>query len=259
MRDAGAELDKLAHQLGVGPSRLEFLRPVPPDELRTLRIQIGEALFRADKHHFTKIVAVAKVVPAALAAKVTQFALPPLVAARTTELLDAARAVELVNRLPDHYLADVSAAMDPSRSPEVLVQVPPERVAAVARELARRGEWVVMGSFVSVVSSAALRAAVAELTGEQLLRISFVLDDLSRLPEITAALNDRQLDDLLAAVGRAELWREFDELLASLDESGPGRLAARFAVAPGYVRMAITTATEAGALTPANVAKIVGI
>jgi hypothetical protein len=229
---------------------------VPADQLRTLRGQIGEALFQADKHQFTKVVAVSKLVPAALTAKITEHALPPLLAARTAELLDPPRAVDMVKRLPDHYLADVSAAMDPSRSPQVIVQIPPDRVAAVGAELAARGEWVVMGGFVSVVSPAALRAAVAALDGEQLLRIGFVLDDLSRLDEIIGMLTDLQLDDMLAAAARKQLWQELDELLANLDGPGPQRLAGRYAVAPDDVREAIDVAAAGGALAPANIAKL---
>ena len=57
----------------------------------------------------------------------------------------------MVKRLSDRYLADVSAAMDPARSPEVLAAVPPERAAAVTVELARRGEWVVIGGVARVL------------------------------------------------------------------------------------------------------------
>jgi hypothetical protein len=256
MSSAEAELLKLAHQLGVPPSGLEFLDAVPAEQLRTLRDQIGEALFQADKHQFSKVVAASKLVPAALAAKITEHTLSPLLAARTAELLEPPRAVDMVKRLPAHYLADVSAAMDPSRSPEVLGQIPPDRVATVGAELARRGEWVVMGGFVSVVSPAALRAAVAVLAGEQLLRIGFVLDDLSRLDEITGMLTDRQLDGMLAAAAGKQLWRELDELMANLDGSRPRRLAARYAAASDDVRAAIDAAAAGGALTPANIAKL---
>ena len=54
----------------------------------------------------------------------TEFALPPMIAARTAELLDPAKAAEMVGRLSDGYLADVSAAMDPTRAPEVIARIP---------------------------------------------------------------------------------------------------------------------------------------
>jgi hypothetical protein len=238
--DSSAEILKLAHQLGVAPKRLEFLDSVGPQDLRALRGQIGEALFRADKHHFTKVVAVSKIVPGALAAKITEFALSPLIAARTAELLDPPRAVDMVGRLSERYLADVSAAMDPSRSPEVIAQIPPDRVAAVGLELARRGEWVVMGSFVSVVSTDALAASVRVLDGEQLLRIGFVLDDMSRLDAIAEILTDAQLD----------------EMLANLDTERVTPLAARYASTDAATIAAVEAAAADGSLSQASLAKL---
>jgi len=188
-------------------------------------------------------------VPVAVAVKLTEFALPPLLAARTTELLDPGRAVDLVGRISDRYLADVSAAMDPSRSPEVIARIPADRVATVAKELARREEWVVMGGFVAHVSRAGLAASVAQLNGEQLLRIGFVLDDVSRLDEITTMLTDLQLDEMLAAARDHGLWRELDDLLANISAQRRERLSSRFAAAPTGLVDAVHAAVERGALS----------
>jgi hypothetical protein len=236
---SAAEIEKLAHQLGVDPSRLDFLSKVPPGDLRKLRGEIGDYLFEADKHHFTKVAAVSRVVPTAIAAKVTEFALPPLIAARTAELLDPAKAADMVTRLSESYLADVSAAMDPTRAPELIEKIPSEQVAKVAAELSRRGEWVVMGGFVSAVSGPALQQALAGLDGEELVRIGFVLDDLSRMDEITALLSDAQLDQMLTAAVDHDLWEELDGVLASLTGTQAARIAGRCAAAPEPVRAAI--------------------
>jgi hypothetical protein len=254
--DSSAEILKLGHQLGVPPSRLEFLATVPPDDLRALRVQIGEALFQADRHHFGKIVAVSKMMPSALAARITEFAISPLIAARTAELLEPARAVDMVKHLSPRYVADVSSAMDPMRSPDVLAQIPADRVAAVAVELAARGEWVVIGSFVSVVSPDALRASIAVLTGEQLLRIAFVLDDMSRLDDIMAIVTDGQVDELLAAAAGSGLWRELDELLATMDAASSARLAGRYPSAGSATTRAVDRAVSAGALSRASAERL---
>jgi hypothetical protein len=227
-----AELDKLAHQLSVEPAELDFLADLPVADLRELRGQIGDALFHADRHHFTRMAALAKAVPVAVATRVTVLALPPLLAARTSELFEPKKAVEMVVRLPLDYLADVSAVMDPGRSAEVVAAMPPDVVASVGAELAERGEWVVMGAFVSYVNLPALRATVQRLSGEELLRIGFVLDDVTRLGEISDALRTEQLDEMLAAAEEHSLWRELDDLLGKLDAERAGRLAERYAAAP---------------------------
>lgn len=248
MSNATAELLKLAHQLGVDTSELRFLADVPADDLRALRGQIGDYLFEADKHHFTKVAALSKMVPGAVAAKVTEYALPPLIAARTAELLEPARAADMVGRLSDGYLADVSAMMDPARAPEVIAQIPAENVAKVGAELARRGEWVVMGAFVSVISGPALRAAVAGLDGEQLLRVGFVLDDLDRMDEIIEMLTDHQLDAMLSAASEHQLWAELDGVLSNLTGTQATRIAARHRQADDPLRAAV----DAAPLSPAG-------
>jgi hypothetical protein len=245
-----AEIRKLAHQLGVPPSRLQFLAAVPVEDLARLRRQIGEVLFEANKQHFARVVAASKLVPSGLAAKITERALPPLVAARTAELLDPPRAVDMVARLSDDYLADVAAAMDPHRAPAVVEGIPADRVAAVGSELARRREWVVMGSFVSVVSPDALRATCRVLDGEALLRTGYVLDDLTRLDRIADELSDEQVDGILAAAADHALWAELDEVLANLGPAQARRLGARYAAAPADVAAAVTAARESGALRP---------
>jgi hypothetical protein len=245
---ATAELRKLAHALDVQPDRLEMVAGLPADDLRTLRKQVGEALFQADRHYFVRVAALSKTVPGAVAAKITEVVLPPLIAARTSELLEPRRAADLVGRLSAKYLADVSTYMDASRAPEVVAAIPAPQVAAVAAELARRKEWIVIGGFVAQVSPAALAASVAEFDGEQLLRIGFVLDDMSRLDDIGGLLSDAQIDQLLAAAGDFALWPEMQDLVEHLAPARVARLAARYAAAENSVRAKFEKAVKSGDL-----------
>ena len=253
--NTAAELEKLAHQTGVLPDDLEFLAALPAKDLRTLRGQIGEALFQADRHYFVKVAALSKSIPTAIAAKVTEFALPPLIAARTAELLEPAKAVDLVARISGSYLARVAAAMDPARSPHVIEKMPPEKIALVGRELATKEAWVVIGGFVSYVTTSGLRASVGEFNGEQLLRIGFVLDDTSRLREIAPMLTDRQVDELLQAAVDQGLWRELDELVGNIDDVQAARLASRLATLEPVLAAVRSAATD-GALTATTAAKL---
>jgi hypothetical protein len=253
-----AELRKLAHTLGVAPSRLVALETVPAEDLRTFRGQVGEALFRADRHFFVRIAALTRAVPSAVAAKLAQVALPPLLAARTTELLDPGKAVDMVGRMPDTYLADVAAALDPSRCPHVLQGIPADRAAKVGRELARREEWVVIGGFVSYVSMDAVAASAREFTGEQLLRIGIVLDDLDRLDEIAQLLSDRQLDELVRAAYGKGLWPELAALVANLQPGRVARLGEHFRAAGDDALVAAKAAVEQGDLPAATLRQLAG-
>jgi hypothetical protein len=247
-----AELRKLAHALDVEPSRLDMLAGLPADDLRTLRRQVGEAMFQADRHYLVRVAALSKTVPVAVAVKLTELVLPPLIAARTTELLEPHRAAHLVGKISEKYLADVSRYMDASRAPEVVAAIPADRVADVGAELARREEWVVIGSFVAHVTPEALAATVARFTGEQLLRIGFVLDDVSRLDPIGGMLTDAQVDGLLSAAAEFGLWLELETLVNNLSDERLARLAAHYAA----LGPSVHAAYEAGELDAEALARL---
>lgn len=260
MSEASAmpELQKLAHTLGVEPDRLAMVAGLPAEDLRTLRKQVGEALFQADKHYFSRVAALSKAVPGAVAAKLTEVALPPLIAARTAELIEPRRAVDMIGRISDGYLADVSAAMDAARAPEVIAAIPADRVAKVGAELARREQWVVIGSFVAQVTDAALKASVAVFNGEQLLRVGFVLDDLSRLDDIGALLSEEQIDQVLAAAAQFDLWAELSALLDHLSPERVTRMADRFAAAADSLQAKFGEATRRGSFDAAALDRLAG-
>ncbi len=251
-----AELRKLAHALDVPPERVDMLAGLPADDLRTLRKQVGEAMFQADRHHLARVAALSKTVPVAVTVKLTEVVLPPLIAARTAELLEPHRAAHLVSRISEKYLADVSRYMDAARAPDVVAAIPAARVADVAAELARRAEWIVIGSFVAHVTEEALAASVARFDGEQLLRIGFVLDDTARLDDIGGMLTEMQIDQLLAAAGEFGLWLELEELIDNLEPARIARLGERFAAADESVRAAFEKAAKAGDLDPAVLAQL---
>lgn len=253
---SAAELQKLAHALDLPPSGLAVVAGLPADDLRTLRLQVSDALFEADKAAFARVAALSKAVPGAIAAKLTQAVLPPIIAARVAELLDADRAADMVGRLSESYVAEVAVRMDAARAPHVVEAIPAAKIGAVARELARREEWVVIGGFVSAVSSPALAASVAEFSGEQLLRIGFVLDDVSRFDEIGDLLTDAQLDELLAAAPAQGLWLELDELVSHFTGPRRERVAARFAELPEAVRTVYAAAAADGNLSAETLATL---
>jgi hypothetical protein len=128
----------------------------------------------------------------------------------------------------------------------------------VAVELARREEWIVIGSFVAQVSEEALAASVASFDGAQLLRIGFVLDDISRLDDIGAMLTDQQIDEMLVAAGESGLWQELQELLENLAPERVERLAQRYAAADESVRARFEQAAQAGELDAGAYAGVAG-
>lgn len=249
------ELRKLARVLDVDEESVAFLAAVGEADLRVLRGQVGEALFQADRPALVRVAALSKALPGPIAAKLAEAVLPPLIAARTSELLEPPRAADLVKRISVRYLADVSLYLDAARAPEVIAAIPAAKVAEVAAELARRAEWIVIGGFVAQVGKEALAASVARFNGEQLLRIGFVLDDLTKLDDIGDMLTERQLDELLAAAAEHGLWTELSDLVAHLPAPHVARLAVRYA-AQSELHERYEEARDAGALPPATLAEL---
>ncbi|MFN2519121.1 MAG: hypothetical protein ABR604_08785 [Jatrophihabitantaceae bacterium] len=234
------------------PDRLIALAGVPAADLRVLRAQIAAALFEADKPAFAKMAALSKALPGPIAAKITEHAIAPLLAARTAELVEPHRAVDMVARMSDDYLADVSAALDASRAPELIARIPAHRVATIGAELARRQQWVVIGGFVAQISPAAMAAAVQIFDGGQLLRIGFVLDDKARVDDVVRLVTDAQIDEMFVAAAAHALWGELDDVLAHLSTRRAARMRAGFARAPAEVVAATTAAARSGALSRAG-------
>lgn len=254
--NAAGELQKLAHALDVAPESLAMLDELDAADVRQLRQQVSDAMFESGRLAYERTAALSKLIPGSVAAKLTQAVLPPLVSARVAEVLDPDRAADMVGRLPEAYLAEVAMRMDATRAPHIVDAIPAERVGAIARELARRGEWVVIGGFVSAVSAPALAASVAEFSGEQLLRIGFVLDDVSRFDEIGDLLTQEQLDGMLVAAAESALWAELAELVSHLTGARRERLAARYASASSDVRSAFEAAVGAGELPASTLAAL---
>jgi hypothetical protein len=146
--------------------------------------------------------------------------------------------------------------MDAERATEVVAAIPAKQVAAVGVELAQRGEWIVIAGFIDHISPEALATSVSQYTGEQLLRIGFVLDNLSRLDQIGTLLSGTQLDEMIAAAAGEKLWLELEELLANLAPERIARLAEHYAVADDVVKAGYTAAVKAGELSKASLAKL---
>src|SRR5262249_52514320 len=147
------------------------LDTLPEPELRRLHDQISHALFADGQARFARVANLSKSLPAPVAGKLAERFLPAVLAARVTELLEPAKARDLVDRVAVPYLADVSVALDPVRSRPVVEALPAERIGEVAGELFQRGEYVTMAEFVGTLAPDALAAAMRAATPHDLLAL----------------------------------------------------------------------------------------
>jgi hypothetical protein len=217
-----AEVEKLARALGTDPERLAALEACAPDDVRALRHAVADTLFEAGRRHFARAAAAAKVLPAALAAKLGEHALGPLLAARTVALLDPGQAHDLARRSSPCFLADVAVHLDPRHADEMIAGLPAGLIAAAAAELERRGERVAMGTFVGHLGDDALAATVDVLSDDALLHVGFLLEAPERLDAIVAGLPDARVTGIIEIAMREGRWTE---LVGIAEHLGPEQVA----------------------------------
>lgn len=229
------EILKLARLVACDPQELGYLRDVDPHDVRDLREQVTVVMFDGDRRMFQRVALAARLVPTRLVALIAQRAFGPLLCARVTGLLEPSRAVDVAARLPAPFLAELAVALDPRRASDVIARIPPEQVADVTTVLARRAEYVTMGSFVGHLSDAALRAAIAVLGDEELLRTAYFVESDGSLGALVAMLEPTRLEMVLAAATAADLWIEALDVLGRLGERQRGQLADVVAGQPDVV------------------------
>lgn len=218
------EILKLAHLVGCEPQDLGYLARVDPQDVHDLREQVTVVMFDADRQMFQRVAAAARLLPTRLVAVIGERAFGPLLCARITGLLEPSRAVDVAARLPTPFLAELAVALDPRRASRVIARIPPSQVAEVTTVLAEREEYVTMGAFVGHLSDAALRAAIAVLGDEELLRTAYVVESTSSLGALVATLPEARLRTILATATEADLWIEALDVLGHLDERQRGQL-----------------------------------
>ncbi len=220
-----AEVLKLGRLLGREPDTLSYLAELPAEDVRALREQVTDRLFDAHAATLNRLAAASKLLPVGLVATLAQRAFGPVLSARITGLLEPARAVEMSERLPVDFLADLAVELDPRRASAVIAKIPPQQIAAVTRELIARGEYVTMGRFVGHLPRQSILAAVREIDNPSLLQVAFVLERKDKLGELIALLPERRISGLVADAREGRLWLQAADLLDNLDDERAAALA----------------------------------
>lgn len=219
-----AEVRKLGRLLERDPESLGYLGQVPLADLRRFREQVTEVLFEANRRTLERLAAASKLLPATVTAAIAQRAFGALLAARIAGLLEPHQAVEIAARLPASFLADIAVELDPRRATDVIARIPPAQIKTVAFELLARQEYVAMGRFVGHLPEESIRASLEVTSGQQLLRVGFVLEQKDRLESMVALLPQERLDGLIEAAAAHDLWAEALDLLIHLDKRRQRRL-----------------------------------
>ena len=222
--NAEVELLKLARLVDATPEQLSYLRDADPQDIRDLREQVTVAMFEADRQMLQRIASASRLIPTKLAALVGERAFGPLLCARLTGLLEPSRAVDVAAKLPTSFLTDLAIQLDPRRASRVIAEIPPQQIADITKDLAEREEYAVMGGFVGHLSEAALRAAIAVVSDETLLRTAYVIESKGSIGALVATLPRKRLESIIATAADCKLWVEALDVLGHVSETQRGEL-----------------------------------
>ncbi|MFD4443797.1 hypothetical protein ACFWPK_28895 [Nocardia sp. NPDC058519] len=237
------ELVKLARVLDRTPADLEFLATLPPAALREFRDQITDLTASREARRMQRVGAAAKLVPAPIAAKITEAAFGPVLAAALAGSVDPSRAVAIASALSPSFLADATLTLDPRRAVELIAQVPGPMAAAVASELITRGDYLTMGNLAGSVPDSVLRAALPHASDLDILQVGYYLEETSAADRLLTVVTDR-VPGVIRATHEAGEWPKAITLLALLGPTERSRLANVVAAQDDEVIDGLLTAVE---------------
>jgi hypothetical protein len=202
---------------------LGYLRRLPSAELRGLRAQVTAALFD-HQGALAKLAGATKLLPTGLVASLSEKAFGPTLTARIAGLVEPERAVDIAMALPIPFLAQVATELDPRRVAAILGRIPPETVAAVARELIAAQEWIAAGTFYGYLPDESITAAIQAADPHALLHISLVLEDKSRLAYVLDIAGAETLEQVVSAAEAEGLTEQLTALSVYLTSEQQAQL-----------------------------------
>ncbi len=237
------EVQKLAHELGVKPESLSYLESVPASELATLRHGVSRAIFAANEKRIKPLGALAKRVPASLAARVAKAALGPLLCGRVASVMNPKVAIPLAGHFDAGFLAEVTLSLDPAASAEIIKGLDDELVIGVGEQLLEAGEYMVLARFITVVDEHVVLALVDIADGAQLLEVAVYAEDQDRIDELLTAIPEAKLSDVIEAAATDSARADSAvSLISMLSNDSQRKLADIAASLPGSVPDAIVGA-----------------
>jgi hypothetical protein len=255
-----SELAAIGRVLGVEVDQVHGLDGISDDDLSVLHGQIANRLSADKRRRFARVAALSQSIPGPIAGRLAEKFLPPAGGALAAELLEPAKARDLVGRVSVGYLGDLAIALDPVLARDVVRAIPAARVGEVAQELFTRKEYPAMARFVGAVEVDALFATLGVASPRDLLAVVPLLTWNDNLDRVIAELPDAQIrqiaDDLdageLAQLALALDPHRFGPIVAAADiasallERGEYAAMAGFAgvITPEMLSAAIEQATD---------------
>ncbi|MEO8704193.1 MAG: hypothetical protein ABI867_29340 [Kofleriaceae bacterium] len=216
------ELIKLARVMRCAPEDLACVDALDAGELRALRDDVSAQLFDDARPMLQRVASGARLLPIGLVARVGEKVFRGMLCAQVAGLLAPPYALAIALRMPDAFLAEVSAAIDPRSAGEVVAAIPVDRIVAVAQVLVAKRDFITMARFVDYLARGAIAAVIASIPDERdLLRIAAHVESPAKLGELVSQLAIERTRAMIAGLcgADASLWMEALAVAEMLDDT----------------------------------------
>lgn len=210
------EITKLARELDVDEAELAYLSDATPADLRELRRVTCAALFSRHEARAKMLASANGILPAAVAAKISEHALGARLSARVAGVMEPEAAARLAGNLSPAFLADLAARLDPTRVGPIVAQLPHATVLDVAKRLLAGGDLVTLARFVAVVDPAVVVQVAERASSAELLQMALYTEDEAALGVLAQRLPEATLAGMLEAADDEQYAVALD-LLGGLD------------------------------------------
>ena len=209
-----SQLGLLARTLHVEADDIASLAHLGADALHELRARISDRLFDQHAAMFGRISKLAPLVPNAVVAKVSELAVPALVAGRAAGALGVdhpGRIEDLLSRLSASYMADCAPYLDPRALAVLAPRVSGDVLVPAAAELMRREDYVTTAAFVEFATPELIKALEKGLP-----------DDLGLLHTASLTYSADILSDVIRAIPMPRLERIMQASLTTPESTRAG-------------------------------------
>lgn len=222
-----AELAKLSRLFAAPAADLPFAHRLGGGELRALREAVSNTLYDDARPMLTRVAKASRLLPDGATAKVGEKVFGPLLCAHVASLLAPEHALGVALHMPDRFLAEVAAQLDPRGAPRVVAAIPTERVVAVALVLVERDDHMTLGRFVDYIAAPTISAVIEAIADEaHFLAIAKYVERPARLAELVDLLPAERLRRMVLGAARdAAHWPALVEIAGSLPPAIQRRIA----------------------------------
>jgi hypothetical protein len=167
-----AQVILLARLLRVPVERIAYLEPLGADNLVALRARMSNIVFDENAETFSRISALVPVVPMSVMVPLAQRVVSPEMSGRSAGAISVAhpkKAVGAMSLLKPEYAASAMPYLDPRAVVQVAHLAPLGPIAAIAREVLRRKDYISAGLFVEAATPEIIRAVLEGVDDDEAL------------------------------------------------------------------------------------------